>query len=91
MDRSLDSRWTLMWVKLGALCWLLQAVLYFAGYAPFGPIELWFLLAPLVVVPLGFELLLLTESRVGIIRCVISEFQHVGGSFLINLYDVWGD
>ncbi|MBZ5628130.1 MAG: YndJ family protein [Acidobacteriia bacterium] len=57
MDTSLDSRWTLMWVKLGALCWLLHAALYFAGYAPFGLIELWFLLAPLVVVPLGFELL----------------------------------
>ena len=40
MDRSLDSRWTLMWVKLGALCWLLQAILYIAGYAPFGLIEL---------------------------------------------------
>jgi hypothetical protein len=46
-----------MWVKVGALCWLVLGLLYLAGNAPFGLIELLFLLAPLVVVPLGFELL----------------------------------
>lgn len=43
--------------KLGAVLWVAIAVLVFSGRAPLGIIELLFLLAPLVVVLLGFEVL----------------------------------
>jgi len=57
MQRSFDSRWTMSSAKLGGGLWVAIAVLVFSGRAPLGVIELLFLLAPLVVVPLGFEVL----------------------------------
>lgn len=42
---------------LGAVAWATVAVLVLAHRAPMGAIELLFLLAPLVIVPLGLELL----------------------------------
>jgi hypothetical protein len=57
MDGSFDSRWTIASAKLGALLWAALAGLAGLGKAPLGVIELLFLLAPLVVVPLGFEVL----------------------------------
>ena len=54
---TIDSRWTMSSAKLGGVLWIAIAVLVFSGRAPFGVIELLFLLAPLVVVPLGFEVL----------------------------------
>jgi len=57
MQRSFDSRWTMSSAKLDGVLWVGIAVLVFSGRAPLGVIELLFLLAPLVVVPLGFEVL----------------------------------
>ena len=54
MQESFDSRSS---AKLGGILWVAIAVLVFSGRAPLGVIELLFLLAPLVVVPLGFEVL----------------------------------
>lgn len=56
MQRSFDSRWSMSSAKLGGVLWVAIAVLVFSGRVP-GVIELLFLLAPLVVVPLGFEIL----------------------------------
>lgn len=57
MDKSFDSRWSITSAKLGAALWVAIAVLILWGRAPLGIIELLFLLAPLVVVPLGFEVM----------------------------------
>ncbi|HXR38209.1 MAG TPA: YndJ family protein [Terracidiphilus sp.] len=57
MQRSFNSRWTMSSAKLGGILWVAIAGLVFSGKAPLGVIELLFLLAPLVVVPLGFEVL----------------------------------
>ena len=57
MKTSFDSRWTVTSAKLGAVVWVIVAGLVFSHWAPFGIIELFFLLAPLVVVPLAFEVL----------------------------------
>ena len=57
MQASLNSRWTMGSAKLGGVVWVAIAVLVFSRRAPFGIIELLFLLAPLVVVPLGLEVL----------------------------------
>ena len=57
MQTSFDSRWTVTSAKLGAVVWVIVAGLVFSHWAPFGIIELFFLLAPLVVVPLAFEVL----------------------------------
>jgi YndJ-like protein len=57
MQESFDSRWTRKSAMLGAVLWVAIAVLVLLGRAPLGVIELLFLLAPLVVVPLGFAVL----------------------------------
>ena len=57
MQASLNSRWTMGSAKLGGVVWVAIAVLVVSRRAPFGIIELLFLLAPLVVVPLGLEVL----------------------------------
>jgi hypothetical protein len=48
------TRWS---AAAGAAAWCAIAAVFFSGRGPLGPIELMFLLAPLVVVPLGVELL----------------------------------
>jgi len=57
MRKSFDSGWALSSAKLGGVLWIATAVLAFSGMARLGVIELLFLLAPLVVVPLGLEVL----------------------------------
>ena len=52
-----ESSWSQLSTGLGAAAWASVAVLARAGIAPIGSIELIFLLAPLVIVPLGMELL----------------------------------
>jgi hypothetical protein len=57
------------WALAGAAAWAVIAGLAGGGHAPFGQIELLFLLAPLVVVPLAWELMTtattMPESRGG--------------------------
>ena len=55
------GRWAQLWATVGAAAWAGLAVLARAGFARIGGIELMFLFAPLVVVPLGMEL----GSRLG--------------------------
>jgi hypothetical protein len=50
------SLWAPMCVTAGAAAWATIAVLARVGLAPIGAIELLFLFAPLVIVPLGMEL-----------------------------------
>jgi YndJ-like protein len=57
VSSAFDSRWTLLAAKLGAVTWVILLVVWRSGKAPIGIIDLLFLLAPLVVVPLGFEVL----------------------------------
>ena len=45
-----------MWATVGAAVWAGMAVLARMGMARVGAIELMFLFAPLVIVPLGMEL-----------------------------------
>ena len=52
-----ESSWSQLSAGLGAAAWASLAVLARAGTAAMGPIELIFLFAPLVIVPLGMELL----------------------------------
>ena len=52
-----ESSWSQLSAGFGAAAWASVAVLARAGIAPLGSIELIFLLAPLVIVPLGMELL----------------------------------
>src|ERR1700722_6651966 len=61
-DRSSDwaelraQRWASRWATAGAAAWVGIAVLARMGIARIGVIELMFLFAPLVIVPLGMEL-----------------------------------
>jgi YndJ-like protein len=48
--------WARVWATVGAAVWAGIAVLARVGYARIGAIELMFLFAPLVIVPLGMEL-----------------------------------
>jgi hypothetical protein len=48
--------WTQTWATIGAAAWAAIAVLARLGIARLGEIELLFLFAPLVIVPLGMEL-----------------------------------
>jgi len=57
MNTSFESRWTVTSAGLGAVVWVILAGLIFSHRAPLGIIELLFLLAPLVIVPLAFEVL----------------------------------
>ena len=57
MSKPLGSPWTVVSAKLGAVVWAALAVLVFSHRSSMGAIELLFLLAPLVIVPLGFEVL----------------------------------
>lgn len=41
---------------LGSVVWCVLAFVVWSGGAPLGPLELLFLAAPLVIVPLGFRL-----------------------------------
>lgn len=52
-----DERWASRVSLAGAFVWALLAALAGSGRAPLGVIELLFLFAPLVVVPLGLALL----------------------------------
>lgn len=52
-----DERWTSYVTLAGAMLWVVLAALAGSGRVPFGVIELLFLFAPLVVVPLGLALL----------------------------------
>ena len=54
-SRTQES-WAETCAGLGAAAWAILAVLARAGIAPIGAIELIFLFAPLVIVPLGLEL-----------------------------------
>jgi hypothetical protein len=51
-----EGSWAQMCAVLGAVTWAAVAVLARIGVAPIGAIELMFLFAPLVIVPLGIEL-----------------------------------
>ena len=51
-----EGSWAQMCSGFGAVLWASVAVLARIGVAPIGAIELMFLLAPLVIVPLGMEL-----------------------------------
>jgi hypothetical protein len=54
--------WTQTWATIGAAAWAVIAVLARLGIARLGEIELLFLFAPLVIVPLGMELGRATSS-----------------------------
>ena len=51
-----EESWAQMCASLGAVLWAGVAVLARIGLAPIGAIELMFVFAPLVIVPLGMEL-----------------------------------
>jgi len=53
---TIEGTWPQMCAVLGAVIWAGVAVLARIGVAPIGAIELMFLFAPLVIVPLGMEL-----------------------------------
>ncbi len=53
---AVEGSWAQMCAGFGALLWAGVAVLARIGVAPIGAIELMFLFAPLVIVPLGMEL-----------------------------------
>jgi len=57
INNAFASRWTMASAKLGAVAWAAIAVLAFSRRVPIDIIELLFLLAPLVVIPLGLEVL----------------------------------
>jgi hypothetical protein len=52
---TVEGSWAQMCAGLGAVTWTGVAVLARIGVAPIGAIELMFLFAPLVIVPLGME------------------------------------
>ena len=54
--RAAEQSWAQICSGLGAVAWAGMAVLAHMGIAPIGSIELIFLFAPLVIVPLGMEL-----------------------------------
>jgi YndJ-like protein len=56
MDDNNADRWSRISATLGAAAWALLATLAARGRAPLGSIELLFLFAPLVIVPLGIRL-----------------------------------
>lgn len=56
MNAAQSDRWARVSATLGAAAWVVLTSLAGAGRAPLGVIELLFLFAPLVVVPLGLEL-----------------------------------
>src|SRR5215467_406697 len=56
MTRQTITKWEQGSALFGALLWAVLAVLAGAGRAPLGIIELLFLFAPLVIVPLGLAL-----------------------------------
>lgn len=56
MHNQNGDRWTRISATLGASTWAVLAVLAAVCRAPLGPIELLFLFAPLVIVPLGIQL-----------------------------------
>ena len=51
-----EESWAQLCASLGAVLWATVAVLARIGVAPIGALELMFLFAPLVIVPLGIEL-----------------------------------
>ena len=53
---AVEESWAQMCAGIGAVLWAGVAVLARIGFAPIGAIELMFLFAPLVIVPLGMEL-----------------------------------
>ncbi len=53
---TVEDSWAQMCASFGAFLWAAIAVLARIGVAPIGAIELMFLFAPLVIVPLGMEL-----------------------------------
>ena len=56
MPKENISRSTRHSLTVGVVSWALVLATVAAGKAPFGVIEMFFLLAPLIVVPLGLEL-----------------------------------
>jgi hypothetical protein len=56
LRRDRAERWGAGWALAGAAAWAGVAVLARMGIARIGVIELMFLFAPLVIVPLGMEL-----------------------------------
>jgi len=53
---TIQGSWAQRYAVLGAVIWAAVAVLARIGVAPIGAVELMFLFAPLVIVPLGMEL-----------------------------------
>ena len=57
MNDALTTRWNRIGAAGGAVAWLILGGLSFAGVASLGLLELLFLSAPLVLVPLGLQLI----------------------------------
>lgn len=76
------TRWS---AAAGAAAWCALATVFFSGRGSLGPIELMFLLAPLVVVPLGVELLRLAAppGPAGVLLRWASWIQPLGAVLLI--------
>ena len=78
MHNSSERRWNMTSAKVGAFLWIVIAVLVFLGRTPLGVIDVLFLLAPLVVVPLGLELLrrhaFAQPVTLGRIACIVQPF-----------------
>lgn len=86
---------------LGGAAWIALAVAAFLRRAPLGVLEILFLLAPLVVVPLGIDLLAAINSRLGAERlaawlqplgaaCAVASFWLPAGRVAAALAAGWG-
>jgi len=77
-----EGSWARTCVGVGAVAWAAMAVLARMGLAPIGAIELIFLFAPLVIVPLGVELARL-RAGAGCIDLVARRFQPIGAGLTV--------
>ena len=80
--RSAQEAWAQSWAGLGAVAWAGLAVLAHLGIAPIGSIELIFLFAPLLIVPLGMQLARVIESA-GRIDAAARTLQPAGAALAI--------
>jgi len=84
-DKSSESRtaaWARSWATAGAAAWAGIAVLARMGIARVGAIELLFLFAPLVIVPLGMELGRMMGSG-GRLAEIARRLQPAGAAFAV--------
>lgn len=88
-DASTDARpglWARWITTGGAIAWTVIAVVARLGFVPFGQIELLFLFAPLVIIPLGIELHRATGQSAGLLE-LAQRLQPVGA--ILAVWACW--